>query len=150
MNRRAISLALVVLSSLTLCAQGEGSGKVISTWGGKWDGKWAAFFIIKKDRGRLKVTYRWRESLNKDFRVRETRAIMKGRVLQVGTRIRIAVDKNDKNKALAIGDFPTERRAELTRLPNTDVGNLDEEYLEKNAGIEEPANETEDTESGYQ
>jgi len=98
---------------------------IVGAWGGKWDNRWPVFFVIV-DTGEptYKVFYKWKERVDGPYSLSDGMA--RGGLSEVQfSNINISIDPDNSDKAIAKGDFPTPRKANLIRLPPSPIENLD-------------------------
>lgn len=107
------------------------SHKLLGTWGGKWDNTWTVFFVFKPSTkpGILDAVVKWQEFKGGEFSIQTGEGVIKDLNTIEAGRIRIMLSSEDEFQAAAQGNFPEPRKASLRRLPDTDINNLNDAYL---------------------
>lgn len=86
-------------------------------WSGKWDEHWDVILVIDEidDDGSIGGDYYWKERIPGPWSYRRLAGYIEGGSAQLDF-IRIDLDSAATDTATAIGDFPTDRTARLTKL----------------------------------
>ena len=130
---------------------------LFGTWGGRWENlpsiddltvfsktlsenrgatspspDWIVFLVLKPSskQGRADVVVKWQELKGGEFSIlTEEGVAMVHNAIRAG-RIRIMFYPERALQATAYGEFPVPATASLRRLPDTDINNLNDAYLE--------------------
>jgi len=137
MRTRKKLLLLYIIAVLWGCAiptfvnQGS-SHKLLGTWGGRWDNTWTVFFVFKSGIQTEKVdaVVKWQEFKGREFSIQTGEGVIKDLNTIEAGRIIISLDPENEFQAIAQGNFPEPRKGSLRRLPDTDVNNLNDTYLD--------------------
>ncbi|MBI2364283.1 MAG: hypothetical protein HYV01_04665, partial [Deltaproteobacteria bacterium] len=106
--------------------------KLLGTWGGRWDNTWTVLFVLKPGIQTEKVdaVVKWQEFKGREFSIQTGEGVIKDLNTIEAGRIIISLDPENEFQAIAQGNFPESRKASLRRLPDTDVHNLNDAYLD--------------------
>ncbi len=138
MRKQKRLLLLYIVAFLCGCAlpttvnQGF-NHKLLGTWGGRWDNAWTVFFVIKPSTtlGVVDVVVKWQEFKGGEFSIQTGEAVIKDLNTIEAGRTRITLDSQNEFQAIAQGYFPEPRKASLRRLPDTDINNVNDAYLNR-------------------